>query len=460
MIDHELLPGVEGETSAELSLLGGLLSHPYIELHRFSDEGPPDGTPHQSHEVLGDFFPGWVVLGERAEELDYLPLEWSDSQGSSVTRGGLIGNGPDVAEADTESTAYHDLEASDAAARRRADAIAVQAAGEAKADIFITRRPYLHALTWDLARGVTIGDPEHALPLISLYLRAQHEFITLRSLDGGFTATLNRGLFYWVGARELLPAGWRWFAACVQHGADDDSIIYLGQSVFQRVQRALQARDAALVALNQPHDNDTADEAIGNLDLVLLGLMAAADVTARVAHRALHLTGSERAAGWQRAQWVKRVAEVSPELAEIVAPDSSGGLVLKILSTLRNSIHGAALDALAVGGPGGRRTDTLVGLPHGEAEQVVGAMDALGGREAFGVRELLPERIHADPGQLLDALLARMLELLNELMRLTPVERLEGVSLAPEDELPPASGGFEDWSRSSIRRQLGLNLGP
>jgi len=45
---------------------------------------------------------------------------------------------------------------------------------------------------------------------------------------------------------------------------------------------------------------------------------------------------------------------------------------------------------------------------------------------AFGVRELLPDRIHADPGVLLDAIFARTLDLLNELMRLTPVERLEG----------------------------------
>ncbi len=109
----------------------------------------------------------------------------------TVTRGALTGNGPDVAESDRSSGAYADLEADEAATRRRLDAIAVQAAGEAHADLFITRRPYLHSLTWGLARGIVIATPEQALPLVSLYLRGQGAFSTYRSLDGTATHTAS-----------------------------------------------------------------------------------------------------------------------------------------------------------------------------------------------------------------------------------------------------------------------------
>jgi hypothetical protein len=456
VIDHELLADAEEGTFDGLNLLGGLLSHPYVDLYRFRDEGPPEDAPRQSREVAGEFVPGWIVLGDRVAELGHVPVVWADREGTTVTHGALFGNGPEVAESDTRSPAYRELEPSDAAARRRADAIAVQAAGEAHADLFITRRPYLHALTWGLAGGVVIAEPEQALPLVSLYLRRQGVFVTYRSLDGTATETVNEGLFYWVGTRELLPAGWRWFTACVQHGAADDSIIYLGQSLFQRVQRALQSRDAVHGALNQPQNNDTADEALGNLDLILLGLMAAVDVTARIAHLALGLERSERGAAWQRDRWLERVETTAPDLAAVVASGTPGRQTLTILNALRNSIHGAALSALAVGSATGPREDTLVGLPHGDADAVVAAMDTLGGREAFGVREVLPERIHADPGVLLDALFAMTLDLLNELMRLTPVERLDGVSLSREHELPPPENPFDEHSRNSIRLQLGL----
>jgi hypothetical protein len=454
VIDNELLTGVDDGSADEMGLLGGLLSHPYLQLFRYHDGGPPEDVPRRTHEVSGEFVPGWIVVGEPTP--DHLPVVVADNEGTSVVRGGIIGNATRVAEGDTVSSGYPDLSAEDSASRRHADAIAIQAAAVADADVFITERSYLHGVTWDLARGVLVATPHEVLPLISLYLRAQGVFITYRGLDGRGTVEMNSGLFYWVGTRELLPAGWRWFTACVQHAADDDTFIYLGQSVFHRVQRALQARDAAHCALNQPPDNDTASEALNNLDLVLLGLMAGLDVTARVAHRSLGLGGSERRAAWQRDQWLRRVEETAPELAAVVAAGSRGAHALTILNALRNSIHGAALDALSVGSSIGRRADTLVGLPHAEADELVSAMDELGGRELFGVRQLLPDRIHADPGLLLDALFSRALELLDELMRLTPVERLEGVSIAPEHHHPPSDGGFDEWSRTSIRWQLGL----
>jgi hypothetical protein len=62
------------------------------------------------------------------------------------------------------------------------------------------------------------------------------------------------------------------------------------------------------------------------------------------------------------------------------------------------------------------------------------------------------------PGILLDRLLPLVIDLLNELMTATPVERLSGVSLQPRDLVPPRGRGeaFGECERQSIRWQLGL----
>jgi len=78
-----------------------------------------------------------------------------------------------------------------------------------------------------------------------------------------------------VGARELVPSAWRWFRACMQHstGGGDERLLYLGQSVLQRVERSLEIRDEVHVGLNKPQNNDTGDEALSSMDVVLLLLM-------------------------------------------------------------------------------------------------------------------------------------------------------------------------------------------
>jgi hypothetical protein len=98
----------------------------------------------------------------------------------------------------------------------------------------------------------------------------------------------------------------------------------------------------------------------------------------------------------------------------------------------------------------------MVGLPTGDAQRLVAAMDALGGRESFGVRELLPGRVHADPGELADELFRRTADLLDRLMAQTPVERI-AKGPAPETLLgPPEDDIFGAANRESIRLQLGL----
>jgi hypothetical protein len=95
-------------------------------------------------------------------------------------------------------------------------------------------------------------------------------------------------------------------------------------------------------------------------------------------------------------------------------------------------------------------------LPHGD-KRLDDAIEKLGGRERFGVQQLLDERAHADPALLLDATFEAAISLLDGLMKATPVERLNGVTASSEHEAPPPDDPvFDERSRQSIRWQLGL----
>ena len=199
---------------------------------------------------------------------------------------------------------------------------------------------------------------------------------------------------------------------------------YLGGAVFQRITRVLQARDDLLRAMNCKQDNNVAEDALTALDVCLVFLMGALDAAARVAHRVLGLRPDHvHRAGWQRNSWLQDVAAREPSLAAVVAAGTAGADTLTILSRLRNTVHEAGLPALAVGLPG-RREGTLVGLPRADSERILEAADRHGGREAWGLQELLLGRLHAEPGVLLERLLPPVIELLNELMTATPVEEL------------------------------------
>jgi hypothetical protein len=258
----------------------------------------------------------------------------------------------------------------------------------------------------------------------------------------------------------LLPSAWRWFSACVQHSSavEDDGLLLLGQSVLQRAQRALQVRDEVHVALNRPPDNDTADQALSSLDVVLLLLMGAIDASARVVHAVLGIAGGAHMAGWQRERWLADVSTAAPPLGALFQTGTDDAHALTILRLLRNSIHGQALPALTVG-QGRWRDRTLVGLPASQQADLLAGFAALGGDAAWGVEQLIPGRMHAAPGILLEQLLPRVLRMLNAIMDTTPVEQLSGVSLGPGDLQPPVgahSEPFHELNRQSIRWQLGL----
>jgi hypothetical protein len=459
LLDAEVLDEVDLSTWNKECLLAGLLTLDTVECFRYADDGPPADASRETSDFLGEHVPGWAVLGPDLDGTGIRSVR--TSKGSQISDHGIMGNGPEVAARDVRANAYADLDPTPAFDKRRADALAAMVANAIGADIFITSRAYLHAMTWNVADGVIFLDIDAALAALGLYLRAQQVYVTFRSPLRDATHTMNRGLFLWVGTRELLPSAWRWFAACVQHSTatGSDNLIFLGQSVLQRVQRSLQVRDDVHVGLNKPQNNDTADEALSSLDVVLLLLMGAVDATARVAHAVLGLTSRPHRAGWQSQEWLAEVNAAAPALGGLFQPGTDETHALTILRLLRNAIHGEALQPLGVGSGGRQRDRTLVSLPSSQQVELLAALSGLGGHADWGIEQLVPDRFHADPGILLEQLLPRILQLLNKIMDATPVEQLAHVSLQPSDYLPPSgpqSGPFVEMNSQSIRWQLGL----
>jgi hypothetical protein len=445
-------------TTDAASLLSWILSDPFVRLYRYADGGPPKDLKPDRVAYETPLYKDWAVVHK--DELSDGTRGVLVATDNGYSLAGIFGNAVDVAESDTRTDAYGEMESGAASERRRADALAAQVASQAvHADIYVTERPYLHQASWDIAQGVTICSVHEAVGLLALYFRAQRKFSV------AYRFTFNRGLFYWVGARELLPAGWRWFSACGQHShaTGDDSLALLAGSLLQRVDRALETRDAVHVALNQPQNNDVRDDALASLDIVLVLLMGAIDAAARVAHRVLGLPpATEYRAAWQdrkKGGWFEMVRTVAPNLARVMDAGTDHDHALTVVRLLRNCVHGAALQGIALE-DGGSPQQTLVALPTPDERALLAAMDALGGRASWAVTPVLPNRTHVDPGVVVDRLFEVVPALLNDVMARTPVESLDHVRLGVGADQPPQSSDLSDpfapWIRQSIRSQLGL----
>jgi hypothetical protein len=182
-------------------LLSGLLQHELVRLYRYADDGPPpDVAPKPEHPSL---YEGWAVVSDYDPRSSTWGVVYESAPGAWST-GGMMGDAVDIAAHDADVDVYRELGVPEASARRRADELAAQVASQAiGADLYVTERAYLHAAQWQVARGVVLCTIDDALPLLGLYFRAQDEYpVALRY-------NFNRGLFFWVGMRELLPEAWR-----------------------------------------------------------------------------------------------------------------------------------------------------------------------------------------------------------------------------------------------------------
>ncbi len=296
------------------------------------------------------------------------------------------------------------------------------AAEEADADGFVTNREILR--TDPLRQQAPAYTPAEAMALVGLALRLHGN----ESIGADFAdLRLSGSTYHFVFGRELTHSGWRWFSGCVttSHATNDDTAINLGQAALERFQRVLQIRDRLHAQAKIPSTPTVGDELVFQFETLLLFLSATFDAAARVAH--LVYFGSDYdEAGWRRGGWAKQLAAAGPRRAALVADGTPGGTVLKLISRMRNTIHGEALGTITLQS-GGRPTENPVELRASDATKTVADIVSLGDDPAaWGLREE-HGRTYLSADRYAESLLPYAVSLLNELMAATAVERLPGV---------------------------------
>ncbi|OLF07986.1 hypothetical protein BLA60_24240 [Actinophytocola xinjiangensis] len=435
MIDGDLYR-VPAQTAATVEeVLTGLLGHEHVTCFRYADNGPPPGTRPYELTDGGRAYEGWVTVDPPDGRPESRGIVFCANRRPVRATAYL-----DRRRHADEAVAYLDLAPEVAAARRSADALALRVALGMDADLFVTERPYLY-----LARGrssrTKVARPAEALAVVGLYLRGQGVY----SVD----PPLPRGDYFAVGAMELMPAVWRWSAACHQSAAAAG----LAGALIARVARALESRDTLHQVINRAKTADTPSAVLSCLDDVVLRLSSAVEISARVAHLALDL-GERHPAGWQRQDWVKKVREKDKNLAALVGDRSPGRVLVKGIGALRDSLHLSELDGL-LGARRPERPSVLVTLPSSSATELAALFDHFGTATAWGVHEVDQGVRYADPGVFVDQLVVRTIGFLNVVMARTPVERLPNVH-GPLPDSPWSAGHHPEPARRGIRWQLGL----
>lgn len=334
------------------------------------------------------------------------------------------------------------------------DILIARVAVTLRADVLVTSSHALQRCDTVWVREANPITPEQALAVIGLFLRNRGQY----PLAGPNDLTFGEHLFLWSGARAQLPSGWRWGSALVAHSnaVGRDSPTLLSGSLHERIVRSLRYRDRIHTTLLIPQDNNTADEATEALDNFMVNLVGAFDAAARVAHLVLGLNPAERrSAAWQRRDWRRQVRALEPALGNLFMPGAVHSEILEICRILRNTVHGEALQNIAVHA-GGKPRQTLVTLPEDDAEDLANLFDRLGGRDNWGLQSRIPGRLHVNPTILVERLLPQALQILDDALRLTPIERLDGVIPNQLRTTPPEDLSFGLGTRVRASLLLGL----
>jgi hypothetical protein len=294
----------------------------------------------------------------------------------------------------------------------------IAAANQHNLDILVMEHAPIDVGFWPAVyRTANILTPEEALPYVALFLRSRGTYVTdCRS----YLHLVNAGGFYWELMRALIPASWPWLSSCLEMEKQGDSVVGgLAQSVLQRVDQALRARDRLLVQVQLPQNNDTGDEIRFCLDMLLLTLSGAVDSLALCLDRIYRLNSSPTDVAFSRSGWLKRLQEVAPKVSGLLQID--GGrhqLSLNLLASLRNTIHRMAVQTSVIFGPA-HSTGTGLFLESDRYPKVAENMEAAGVSKDWTLNEWAGGNILVDPARCTETLTTRIASFVNEVMTVT-----------------------------------------
>lgn len=320
----------------------------------------------------------------------------------------------------------------------RGERAMVMARGAANhgSDAFITTDSLLlERVPRNWVEGANLMSVRDALGLLGLFLRVREDFVV--DFGEGYRGHYDRAMFYWVLVRDLTPAGWRWFSACVASDTHtgDDALTSIGESVLQRIERSFRARDRMHEKLQLPPSLDAATEAVFYFDVALFMLGGAFDGVAKIAHVA-HGLGSidDQRVGWSK-KWLKKLTAVNEPLAQMMAWGQPHRDAREMIAVLRNVIHQEILRT-STWVTRGERTERVI-VPRSiepSLEELVGRAGTL---DEFGLSRQIDRRLYIDPGIYLEAVLPHAFAAINAFMEATTVENLPGVDAANLPTGPP-----------------------
>jgi len=152
----------------------------------------------------------------------------------------------------------------------------------------------------------------------------------------------------------------------------------------------------------------------------------------------------------QRALAAGDVLQDGTPLADLFAGGAPLADVLTILSRLRNTVHGQAIQATMR--QNGQVRDAPIKLPAEHESQVLASMDNLGGRAAWGAQPGVGGGVAVDPGQFVEQLFPAVLWLLNAVMTATPPVYVRGQQPHPDS----GPRWYSERNRLSVSWQLGF----
>lgn len=340
--------------------------------------------------------------------------------------------------------------------------LVARAAHEWGADALITDSAFLQQFApRGLVSDANPMSPEAGLALTGLFLRSREDFTILHG--DGSSWSLNRQGFDWALARAMLPAGWRFFSACLASGGEDleGPVPFLGQAVIERYAQALRARERVVINAQRGAGFGPADEQLFYLDHAVLALGGSFDALARVAHLTYGLRGNRKEAKWRFPRWLSALNDIEPQLAALMGEQEPARDVLQVIASLRNTIHGEALRGVRYSDGGSQvNAEHLVQIPHDDARELMEAIARREGPERWGVREVDPIGMLFEADRLIDVLMGEAADALNQLMAQTDVLRLPNVDPAAVKDRPTkdrkGTTEFDSPAQHTLRCLAGL----
>jgi hypothetical protein len=389
--------------------------------------------------------PDRVIVGPLDTTHGYRPWNVERANGSGFISG-VPGNIPDIAR--TFAVPGQEDEA------ERLMTLAQGTASHGSDALVTTSNLLLNGFPRNLVQEANPMPPHEAVALLGLFLRARDDFVF--SIQPNYSENMDRGAFYMILMRDLIPSSWRWFSGCVrsaQH-TQDDRLIMLGQSAMERIEYALRARDRLHERLQVPQTRDTGTDVIFYFNVVLLMLGGSLDAIALVAHCTHGISLDEHLVGWTRRQWMREVRRVNPALGQLMDQGHPCRDARDLVAVLRNTIHSDALRTVTWH-VGGARDERVV-VPEAVADRLEEIANRLGSPAEFGLSRDINE-MYVDPGVFVEATLPRVAGVMNALMDATPIENLAGVDSASLMNAPPNDAFFSAAARSRVRMLGGLD---